>query len=93
MSEKEIDAMVYNKHLDIIKGVVAPAIMTENYLQAYREGIKDTLRKMMKDSVDYRVQVNGMSERYIVIHNPIINDNTLNEGDHVKLIIIKDDQI
>lgn len=50
-------------------------------------------QQMMKDGLDYRVQVNGMSERYIVIHNPIINDNTLNEGDHVKLIIIKDDQI
>lgn len=50
-------------------------------------------QQMMKDGLDYRVQVNGMSERYIVIHNPIINDNTLNEGDHVKFIIIKDDQI
>ena len=51
MSEKEIDAMVYNKHLEIIKGVVAPAIMTENYLQAYREGIKDTIQKMMKEAL------------------------------------------
>lgn len=46
MSDNEINAMVYHKRLDIIKGVVAPAIMTENYLRAYREGILDTVKKM-----------------------------------------------
>lgn len=47
---------------------------------------------LMKDARECKVQVNGMSERYLVMEsNPIINDNTLNEGDKVKLIIAKED--
>lgn len=92
MSEKEIDAMVYNKHLDIIKGVVAPAIMTENYLQAYREGIKDTLRKMMKDSVEGVVSTN--IDGWINVQTGFVRPEevgNVNFGDKAKLIIIKED--
>jgi len=90
MSEKEIDAMVYNKHLEIIKGVVAPAIMTENYLQAYREGIKDTIQKMMKEAVDTEVySFNGAAT---VKWNCIIpHFYNVKSGDKVKLVIIKED--
>lgn len=41
--------------------------------------------------LECRVQINGMNERYLLMHNPVINDNTLNEGDKVKVIIIKKD--
>lgn len=41
--------------------------------------------------LECRVQVNGIGERYLLMHNPVINDNTLNEGDKVKVIIIKKD--
>ena len=47
---------------------------------------------LLRDARECKVQVNGMSERYLVMEsNPIINDNTLNEGDKVKLIIAKED--
>lgn len=47
---------------------------------------------LLRDARECKVQVNGMSERYLVMErNPIINDNTLNEGDNVKLIIVKED--
>jgi hypothetical protein len=47
---------------------------------------------LLRDVRECKVQVNGMSERYLVMEsNPIINDNTLNEGDKVKLIIAKED--
>lgn len=41
--------------------------------------------------LECRVQVNGIGERYLLMHDPVINDNTLNEGDKVKVIIIKKD--
>ena len=87
MSEKEIDAMVYNKHLEIIKGVVAPAIMTENYLQAYREGIKDTIQKMMKAAIDTQV-VLGPNDNHVLMNGLF---NNYKYHDKVKLIIIKED--
>jgi hypothetical protein len=47
---------------------------------------------LLRDARECKVQINGMSERYLVMErNPIINDNTLNEGDKVKLIIAKED--
>ena len=47
---------------------------------------------LLQDARECKVQVNGMGERYLVMErNPIINDNTLNEGDKVKLIIAKED--
>ena len=47
---------------------------------------------LLRDARECKVQVNGMSERYLVMEsNPIINDNTLNEGDKVKLILAKED--
>jgi hypothetical protein len=46
---------------------------------------------LLRDARECKVQINGMSERYLVMErNPIINDNTLNEGDKVKLIIAKE---
>lgn len=47
---------------------------------------------LLRDAMECKVQVNGMNERYLVMEsNPIINDNTLNEGDKVKLILAKED--
>jgi hypothetical protein len=46
---------------------------------------------LMRDAMPCRVQVNGMNERYLLMHNPVINDDTLSEGDNVKLIIAKED--
>lgn len=47
---------------------------------------------LLRDARECKVQVNGMSERYLVMEsNPVVNDNTLNEGDKVKLIIAKED--
>lgn len=86
MSEKEIDAMVYNKHLEIIKGVVAPAIMTENYLQAYREGIKDTIQKMMKEAIDAFIYKGG-----IRLKEWPLPEKCGEHLDSVKVIIIKED--
>ena len=46
---------------------------------------------LLQDAMECKVQVNGMGERYLVMErNPIINDDTLNEGDNVKLIIAKE---
>lgn len=87
MSEKEIDAMVYNKHLEIIKGVVAPAIMTENYLQAYREGIKDTIQKMMKEAIEGQITLNEMGNPCVML------PPRFNAGDEVKLIVLKEDKV
>ena len=102
MTEKEIDAMVYNKHLDIIKGVVAPAIMTENYLQAYKEGIKDTIQQLMKDSVlcggdgwfinnKRTCRQKGRFHKYYV--STISHDKPLpmDNGKNYKLIVIEDE--
>ena len=46
---------------------------------------------LTRDAIPCRVQVNGMNERYLLLHNPVIDDNTLNEGDNIKLIIAKED--
>jgi hypothetical protein len=46
---------------------------------------------LLRDARECKVQVNGMSERYLVMEsNPVVNDNKLNEGDKVKLIIAKE---
>jgi hypothetical protein len=41
------------------------------------------------DLEKYKVQVNGMGERYLVMNNPIVKDNTLQEWDKVLVAIVK----
>ena len=77
MRKEVIEEMVKAKRLDIIKGIVAPRILTENYLQAYKEGIEDAVKQMMKGAVQFYEILK------VVPPGP--------ERDKVKIIIFKED--
>jgi len=89
---------VYDRHAGLVDGAAwqkqkdfEDMLMSDNrnFIKCYEQGKEDIKQEMMKDTLDCKVQVNGMNERYLLLQNPIINEPTLNEGDKVKLIIIK----
>lgn len=85
--EEEMDNWIDNNIAPNARG------MYESFMKICARHFANWQREhMIKYSMECRVQVNGMSERYLVMErNPIIHDNTLNDGERVKLIIIKED--
>lgn len=56
-------------------------------------GHKLCLGELAEDAITCKVQVNGTNERYLALNNPVVPDNTLEEGEEVLLAILKPNQV